>query len=124
MTVVNDMIRTQYDRIVELTVNLTTFRTESYAIATHFSDLEAKANASEATIADQDGRIGQLESMQLSDILINQEQKTQLNELKNEINKTWTAIQDFSSGATGNHHIKIPMQYTTIFHGYKMTIFS
>ena len=119
MTVVNDMIRTQYDSIVELTVNLTTFNTESYATTTRLSDLEAKANEFEATVADQDGRIGQLESVHLSNSLLNQEQKTQLNELENEINKTWTAIQDFSSGSTGIHYINVPMQYTTIFHGCK-----
>ena len=101
MTIVNEMMQTQHDKVEQLIVNLTAYRIDGYAFSTRLSDLEAKTNSSETSFADHVDRIGQIEAMQLSDILLNEEQKTQLIELGEEINKTWNAVQDLI-GTPGN----------------------
>ena len=79
MTSVTDMIQIQYNNHEQLKENMTAYNIESL---------------------DHDSRIGQIELSHLSEITLNEEQKTQINELEEEINKTWIAIQGFGEGST------------------------
>ena len=79
MTSVTDMIQIQYNNHEQLKANMTAYNAESL---------------------DLDSRIGQIELSHLSEITLNQEQKTQINELEEEINKTWIAIQGLGDGST------------------------
>ena len=87
--------------IDELKSNLTAYNIDLSALSKRMVDLEVKTNLSKVSFADLAERIGQLEAMQLADISLNEEQKTKLAELGEEVNQTWTVVQNISNELAG-----------------------
>ena len=99
MTSVTERIRTQLNH-EQLKENMTAYSIDLFAYSKRLDDFEARTNSSETSLVDHDSRIGQIELWHLSEIILNEEQKTQINELEEEINKTWSAVQGFGKGST------------------------
>ena len=89
------------DIIEELKTNLTAYNIDLSDLSKRIGDLEVKTNLSEVSFADLAERIGQLEAMQLADISLNEEQKTKLAELGEEVNQTWIVVQNISNELAG-----------------------
>ena len=99
MTLVTERIRTQLNH-EQLKENITAYSIYLFAYSKRLDDFEARTNSSETSLVDHNSRIGQIELSHLSEITLNEKQKTQINELEEKINKTWIAIQGFGDGST------------------------
>ena len=100
MTLVNEMIQMQQNNHEQLKENITAYKIDVFAFNKHVNALEARINTSETSLVHQDNRIGQVELRLLSEITLNEDQKTQIYDLEEEMNKTWIAIQGFGEVQT------------------------
>ena len=100
MTLVNEMIQIQQNNHELLKENMTAYKIESFDFNQHVNALEARINTSETSLVDQDYRIGQVELRVLSEFTLNEDQKTQIYDLEEEMNKTWIAMQGFGEVLT------------------------
>ena len=106
ITTAGERNQTKSDIIKELIMNLTAYNIDLSALSKRIGDLEIKTNSSESSVADHAERIGQLEAMQLADNLLNEEQKSQIIELRDEVNQTLSVVQNISNELAGRCRIR------------------
>ena len=129
MTLVNETIQMQQNNHEQLKENMTAYKIDSFALNKHVNVLEARINTSETSLVDQNNRIGQVELWLLSEITLNGDQKTQIYDLEEEMNKTWIAIQGFGEVQTDltgrdkaryfEHNCLFGVMMTAIFYVFK-----
>ena len=110
MTIINETIILQHNNHEQLKEKMTDHRRGSFSFNNRLNELEARTNNSELSLVDHDNRLRQVELRHISEIVLNEEQETQIRVLGEEMNKTWIAIQGFGEGSrdpTGKGCIKV-----------------
>ena len=99
MTIITEKLILQHNDHEQLKENMTDHRRDSFSFHNRENELEARTINSELFLVDHDNRLRQVELRHISEIVLNEEQETQIRVLGEEMNKTWIAIQGFGEGS-------------------------